>query len=40
MALTIKYATQFLPEGWRYNQLEGHRDVNGVQQEVCEILKS
>ena len=40
MALTIQYATQFLPEGWRYNQLKGHRDVNGVQQEVCEILKS
>ena len=40
MALTIEYAKQYLPEGWSYNQLEGKHDVNGVQQEVCEILKS
>jgi hypothetical protein len=40
MALTIEHATQYLPEGWRYHQLDGYYDVNGVQQEVCEILKS
>ena len=40
MALTIEHATQYLPVGWRYHQLDGYYDVNGVQQEVCEILKS
>jgi hypothetical protein len=40
MDLTIEYAKKYLPENWHYNRLEGYRDINGVEQEVCEILKS
>ena len=39
MNLTIKYASQYIPKGWKYERL-GHKDINGVKQEVCEILKS
>lgn len=39
MDLTIKYASEYIPNGWIYSRLEGHHNVNGVQQEVCEILK-
>ena len=40
MDLTIEYAKKYLPENWHYNRLECYRDINGVEQEVCEILKS
>jgi hypothetical protein len=39
MNLTIKYASQYIPKGWQYKRL-GHKNINGVRQEVCQILKS
>jgi len=39
MDLTINYAKEFLPAGWQFKRIEGHQNIFGVQQEVCEILK-
>lgn len=38
MNLTIQYASQYLPKGWQYKRL-GYKNINGVKQEVCQILK-
>lgn len=40
MDLTIEYASKYLPKGWKYKRLDGHYNIKGVQQEVCQILKS
>lgn len=39
MRHTIKHATPHLPSGWRFNYA-GMQTIRGVEQAVCEILKS